>query len=136
MTFPWPPPDGTTPVHGWGFVTLDPAHRYGEVIQVPADRSLAVGSLTFSDRSPPDPNANVTLQFETAAPGQQGQPGGAMSQFYQLTLASGASQHLAFPAPLVLSGLAGQPWVFRMLLVGYSSARFAEVNVLAVGYLF
>lgn len=93
----WRPTAAATPVQGWGVVTLDPARRYAEVVTVLAHRSLALGSLTFSEAPLPDPNSIVTVQLETARPGHQGQPGGAMPQFYQLTLQPGTSQHLAFP---------------------------------------
>ena len=116
-------------------MTLDPAHKYAEVIHVPADSGLALGSLTFSDASRPNPSWSVTLQLETAQPGSPGHPGGAMSQFYQVTVIGGTSQHLAFPVPLVLTGIPQQPWVFRVNLVGYSAGS-VEVGVLAVGYLF
>ncbi len=132
----WQPPTHARPVHGWGVVTLDPARQYAELIEVAANSTLAVASLTFSDRSSYDPPAAATLQFETAAPGQPGQPGGAMSQFYQLTILLGGTQHLAFPIPLVLTGLPGEAWVLRMNLVGTRVAEDVETAVLAVGCVF
>ncbi|MBV8220683.1 MAG: hypothetical protein JO325_19645 [Solirubrobacterales bacterium] len=131
----WQAPAHARPVHGWGVVTNDPAGQHAELIEVAANSSLAVGSLTFSDSARYDPAAAVTLQFETAAPGQPGHPGGAMSQFYQLTVQLGTSQHLAFPIPLVLTGNTAEAWVLRMTLVG-TTAQYCETAVLAVGCVF
>jgi hypothetical protein len=136
MTTHWQPPAHARPVHGWGTVTTDPARQYAELIEVAANSSLAVGSLTFSDSSSYDPATAVTLQFETAAPGQPGQPGGAYSQFYQLTIPLGGSQHLAFPIPLVPKGIPGEAWVLRMNLVATRIVRDCETGVLAVGCVF
>ena len=70
----WQPPASARPVHGWGIVTgFGPGQR-AELISVPAGSSLAIGSLTFSDSSPPDPAGAVTLQFETAAPASRASP--------------------------------------------------------------
>ncbi len=142
MATHWQLPAHAQPVHGSGLVTADPGRQYAELIEVGANSSLAVGSLTFSegsltypDTSSSDPVPNITLQFETAAPGQPGHPGGAMSEFYQLTIPLGGSQHLAFPIPLVLTGIPGEAWVLRVTLVGLN-APYCNTNVLAVGCVF
>lgn len=134
MATHWQAPAHAQPVHGWGIVTNDPAGQYTELIEVAANSSLAVGSLTFSDSAGYDPAAAVTLQFESAAPGQRGQPGGAMSEFYQFRVSLGSAQHLAFPMPLVLTGR-GELWVLRMTLVAIN-AQYCETAVLAVGCVF
>ncbi|MBV8991128.1 MAG: hypothetical protein JO372_21440 [Solirubrobacterales bacterium] len=136
MATHWQAPAHAQPVHGRGVVTTDPAGQYAELIEVAANSSLAVGSLTFSDSTQYNPAAAVTLQFETAAPGHAGQPGGAMSQFYDLTVMLGSSQHLAFPMPLVLTGAEGIAWVLRMALVETINVQYCETNVLAVGCVF
>jgi hypothetical protein len=137
VSVPVPPPPDATPVHGWGVATLDPARRYGEVVRIPAGQTLALGSLTFSDATSPEPNKASILQFETAVAGNAGQPGPVLTQFFQLELPSGGSFHMPFPIPLVLEGQADQDTVFRILIVGETPGlAFAEVGCLAVGFTF
>jgi len=106
------------------------------MISVPAGKSLALTSLTLSDNSDPNPTSTVTLQLETAAPSSGGQLGGAMSQFAHLTLALGTNLPIAFSAPLVLSSLNGEAFVFRAIVVEERAVSGYEINVLAVGYIF
>jgi hypothetical protein len=117
--------------------TLDPARRYAEVARIPAGGTLAIGSLTFSDATTPEPNKAAILQLETAVAGNGGVPGPVLSQFFQLEVPSGGSFHMPFPVPLILEGQPDQETVFRFLIVGETPGlAFAEVGCLAVGFTF
>jgi hypothetical protein len=116
---------------------LDPARRYAEVIRIPAGETLAIGSLTFSDGTTPEPGKAVILQFETAIAGNAGAPGAVLTQFFQLEVPSGGSFHMAFPVPLILEGRPKEETVFRILIVGETPGlAFVEVGCLAVGFTF
>jgi hypothetical protein len=137
MSVPVPPPPGATPVQGWGVATLDPARRYAEVVRIAAGETLALGSLTFSDATSPEPNKAAILQLETAVAGNAGAPGPVLTQFFQLEVVSGGSFHMPFPVPLILEGRPDQETVFRFLIVGETPGlAFAEIGCLAVGFTF
>ncbi len=116
--------------------SLEPPGQSAELTPVPVNQSLALGSLTFSDRSPSERAGAVVIQLETAAPGDRGEPGNVLSDFYQVSVALGASHHLSFPTPLVLSGVPDRPWVLRVEVVATWLAGSFETDVLAVGSIF
>jgi hypothetical protein len=136
VTATWTAPADARPVHGWGYLTPDPSAEYAQLIQVPAGFALAISSLTVSDRSIPDPPGSMVIQLETATPATPVQPGDLLSDVYQINLALGATAHLAFPSPLVLTGPRGVEWALRCEVVATWLASTYAINVLAVGYYF